>query len=174
MANEWTDDDTARLHQLHGEGLSRNDIARTMGRSGATISKHAAAAGLSFERGPEVEAATAAKVADGKARRAQMMLKLLDDAERLRLQLFAPTTLHSFGGKDHTYRTAEVDQPLFRDQRDIMGAVSVALTASMRLDLHDGDPGVDDAKSMLRALTEGLNAAYEQLQQDEEASDGGD
>lgn len=151
--------------------MSRNDIARDMERSGSTISRHAAAENLSFERGPEVEAATAAKVADAKARRAQMMLNLLDDADKLRLQLWEPTTLHSFGGKDHTYNSKRVDQPLFRDQRDIMGAVSVALTASMRLDLHDGDPGVDDAKSMLRSLSDGLRAAYDAMQ--DENPDGG-
>jgi hypothetical protein len=171
VGNEWTDADTARLRELHAQGMSRNDIAREMSRSGSTISNHAATEGLSFERGPEVEAATVAKVADAKARRAQMMLDLLDDAKKLRMQLFAATTIHSFGGKDHTYNSKLVDQPLFKDQRDIMGAVSMALNASMRLDLHDGDPGVDDAKSMLRGLAEGLRAAYDAMQDD---PDGGD
>lgn len=163
MGTEWTDDDTLRLHALHAEGKSRNDIAREMGRSGSTISKHAADEGLSFERGPEVAAATEAMRADAKSRRAQMMLKLLEDADKLRLQLWAPTTLHSFGGKDHTYASKDVQQPLFKDQRDIMGACSMALNASMRLDHHDTDGGAEGARSMVTALFAGLKAAADQL-----------
>lgn len=163
VGNEWTDDDTQRLHALHAQGMSRNDIAREMSRSGSTISSHAAAEGLSFERGPEVAAATEAKRADAKARRAQMMLDLLEDADKLRLQLWAPTTIHSFGGKDHTYNSKRVDQPLFKDQRDIMNACSVALTASMRLDHHDTDGGAEGARSMVTALFAGLKAAADQL-----------
>lgn len=66
------------------------------------VSKIAKELGLSFNR-EATAAATEAKVIDAKARRAQLMHDLLDDAERLRQQLFALATLHSFGGKDHTY-----------------------------------------------------------------------
>lgn len=163
MGNEWTDDDTVRLHQLHAQGMSRNDIAREMNRSGSTISRHAADEGLSFERGPEVAAATEAMRADAKSRRAQMMLKLLEDADKLRLQLFAPTTIHSFGGKDHTYNSHDVQQPLFKDQRDIMNACSVALNASMRLDHHDTDGGAEGARSMVSQLFAGLKAVADEL-----------
>lgn len=163
VTNGWTDDETLRLHELHAQGMSRNDIAREMGRSGSTISNHAAAEGLSFERGAEVAAATEAMRADAKSRRAQMMLDLLDDADRLRLQLWAPTTLHSFGGKDHTYASRDVQQPLFKDQRDIMGAVSMALNASMRLDHHDTDGGAEGARSMVSQLFAGLKAVADQL-----------
>jgi hypothetical protein len=171
VGNEWTDDDTLRLRELHAQGMSRNDIAREMDRSGSTISRHAAAAGLSFERGPEVEAATAAKIADAKARRAQMMLDLLDDADKLRLQLFAATTIHSFGGKDHTYNSKHVDQPLFKDQRDIMGAVSLALNASMRLDHHDTDGGAEGARSMVSQLFGALKTVADQLDDEGVADD---
>lgn len=171
MGTEWTDADTLRLHDLHAQGMSRNDIAREMSRSGSTISRHAAAENLSFERGPEVEAATAAKVADAKARRAQMMLDLLDDADRLRLQLWAPTTLHSFGGKDHSYNSRDVEQPLFKDQRDIMGAVSMALNASMRLDHHDTDGGAEGARSMVSQLFGALKTVADQLDDEGVADD---
>lgn len=175
IPNPVTDEDREQVRALHAAGLGRNEIAREIGRSGETVSKIAKALGLSFERGPEVAAATAAKVADAKARRAQLMHELLDDAERLRVQLFAPTTIHSFGGKENTYNSKDVDQPLFRDQRDIIQSVSTAITASIRLDQHDADTGADGAKSMLGALAAGLQVAYDQLQQDEgEPNAGGD
>lgn len=168
-----TDDERQRIRDLHAAGLGRNAIAEELSRSGSTISKAAADMDLSFERGEEVASATAAKVADAKARRALLMHELLDDAEKLRGQLFAPTTIHSFGGKENTYNSQNVEQPLFRDQRDIMQSVSTAITASIRLDQHDADGGADGAKSMLGALAAGLQVAYDRLQQDEGEPDAG-
>lgn len=163
-----TDDERRRIRDLHATGLGRNDIARELGRSGATISKTAAELGLSFERGHEVEAATAAKVSDAKARRADLMHRYLDETAKLLDQLWAPTTIHAFGGRDNSYNSKPVDRPLFRDQRDIMQAASVATNASLRLDQHDADTGADGAKSMLGALAAGLQVAYDQLQQEDE------
>lgn len=148
-----TDEDRQRVAELHAEGLNRNAIAREIGRSGSTVSKIAVELGLSFDR-TAVKAATEARVADAKARRAALMNELLDDAEKLRQQLFAPTTIHSFGGKDHTYNSRSVDQPLFKDQRDIVQAVNTAISASLRLDLHDADnQGLAAVDAWLRAIT---------------------
>lgn len=154
-AKPITDEERGRVRDLHTAGRNRNQIARELGRSGSTISKIAADLGLSFDR-TTVKAATEARVADAKARRAQLMHELLDDAERLRSQLFAPTTIHSFGGKDHTYNSRSVDQPLFRDQRDIMQATNTAIAASLRLDLHDADnQGLAAVDAWLRAIAGG-------------------
>jgi hypothetical protein len=158
-----TDDDRRRVRSLHAAGRNRNQIAKELSRSGSTVSKIAAEFGLSFDR-DAVKAATVARVADAKARRAELMHALLDDAQRLRQQLFAPTTIHSFGGKDNTYASRDVNQPLFKDQRDIMQATNTAITASLRIDDHDTDTGADGAKSMIGALFAGLQGAYDQLQ----------
>lgn len=154
-AKPITDEERHRVRELHAAGLNRNAIAKELGRSGSTISKIAERLGLSFDR-TAVKAATEARVADAKARRAQLMNELLDDAERLRSQLFAPTTIHSFGGKDHTYNSRSVDQPLFKDQRDIMQATNTAITASLRLDLHDTDnQGLAAVDAWLRDIAGG-------------------
>lgn len=162
-----TDAERRKIARLHAAGHSCSRIAKELRRSRSTISNTARKLGLKFDRAKT--AATQANVIDAKARRAQLAVELLTDAERLRGQLFTPTRLHRFGGKDNTYNSRDVDQPPFRDQREIMQATSTAITTSLRLDLHD--TGADGAKSMLGALAAGLQVAYDQLQP--EADDGG-
>lgn len=72
-----TDHDRQRVAELHAQGMSRNDIARQIKRSPSTVTKLARELGLAFDRAA-TRAATAAKVADAKARRADLALKLLD------------------------------------------------------------------------------------------------
>jgi hypothetical protein len=170
-ARPITDEDRRRVKALHAAGRNRNQIAKEIGRSGSTVSKIAAELDLSFDR-EAAKAATEARVADAKARRVDLMHALLDDAERLRQQLFAPTRIHSFGGKDNTYASRDVDQPLFRDQRDIMQSVSTAITASLRIDDHDTDNGAEGARSMVGSLFDALRGAYDQMQDTD--GDGGD
>lgn len=150
-----TDAERERVQQLHARGLGRNDIARELGRSVSTISAVAKQLGLSFDRS-KTAAATAAKVVDAKAKRAQLMTDLLDDAEKLRAQLFAQAHVYAFGGKENTFAEAYIDQPSFRDQRDIMAAVNTALGASLRLDQHDGDGSNETVGSLLGSLLDDL------------------
>lgn len=154
-ANPVTDAEVARFRELHAQGMARNEIARVMNRSPVTVSRLAQRLGLKFDR-VATEAATAAKVADARAKRVQLMHDLLDDAQRLRRQLWEPTTIYSFGGKDNTYNSRQVEQPPFRDQRDIVMSVSTALTACLRLDQHDGDGSAEQVGSLLGNLFESL------------------
>lgn len=155
-----------RIADLHAEGTSRNDIAKALKRSPSTITKVCGQLGLSFDR-TKTQAATAARVQDAKAKRTQLMNDLLDDAAKLRQQLWMPTTIFSFGGKDNTYAERQVPLPPVKDQRDIVNAVSTTITASLRLDEHDRGSDVDDAKSMLDELFEGLTQAWDQFHQDQ-------
>jgi hypothetical protein len=151
-----TQADHDRVAELHAKGLSRNAIAEATGRSGRTVSRIADQLGLNFER-TRTAAATAAKVADGKARRAALAVALLDDAERLRTQLFAPTKAFNFGGKDNTYAETTLDQPTFSDQRNIMQAVATAVDRSVKLDEYDAgqDAGGSEVDRWLTGLTGG-------------------
>ena len=164
-----TDADRDAVRALHAEGLSRNDIARKLGRSGRTISRIAAELGLTFERGPQVRAATEARKADARSRRAALAVALLDDAERLRGQLWQPAKVFNFGGKENTYNETTLNEPTFADKRNIMQAIGTAVDKSVKLDEYDADPGIDAAKSMLGALAAGLGAAYDQLTQTDTA-----
>jgi hypothetical protein len=169
-----TEEDRQRVRELHAASRNRNQIARELGRSGSTISKIAGELGLSFDR-TTVKAATEARVADARARRAALMLDLLDDAQRLRRQIWQPHTYIDHGGRNFVEARWEQPEPTPADKLKLMQAAGTATNASLRLDLHDGDGSTDSAKSMLGALATGLQAAYSQLQPPGEgAGDGGD
>ncbi|WP_371677927.1 helix-turn-helix domain-containing protein [Streptomyces sp. NBC_01276] len=80
MADPITDADREAVRRLHAEGRSRNAIARDLGRGAATVSKIAAAEGLTFSGGARVAAATDARRADGAVRREQLADDALDGA----------------------------------------------------------------------------------------------
>ncbi|MDG4832413.1 helix-turn-helix domain-containing protein [Solwaraspora sp. WMMD1047] len=157
-----TDHDRQQVRELHAQGLGRNAIAKALNRGTRTITRLAAEQGLDFDRTTAAKA-TAAKQADARARRATLALGLLDDAEKLRGQLFTACTVYNFGGKDNTFEQALISEPSFRDKRDLMSAIGTAIDKAVRLDEYDADPGIDAAKSMLGALARGLGAAYDQL-----------
>ncbi|MET0492905.1 MAG: helix-turn-helix domain-containing protein [Actinoplanes sp.] len=154
-----TDEDRRQVAELHARGKSRNFIAATLGRSGRTVSRIAADLGLTFERS-RTAAATVAKQADAKSRRAALALALLDDAERLRGQLFAACTVFNFGGKDNTFEQALINEPTFADKRNIMQAIGVAVDRAVKLDEYDAGTGLGEVVGLLDRLGKGLAAKY--------------
>lgn len=165
MAKPITDADYAQLTQLHGQGLSRNQIAKLMDRGTATVSRLAAKLGLDFDRS-RTQIGTEAKVIDARARRAALALALLEDAETLRTRVHTNYTVWRILN-DGELVTGTLSLPDARDQRDLMVAASTAIEKSLRLEEFDADPGINGAKSMLGALAAGLGAAFEQLNQTE-------
>lgn len=165
-ASPLTNDELDQIRRLHANGTSRNDIARILSRSGSTISNAAKAMGLSFDR-EMVKAATEARVADARARRAELMHNLLDDAERLRQQIWKPHEYRDHGGRDFVEQKWTQPEPTAADKLKLMQATSTAATTSMRLDLHDADKGAEDAKSMLGNLVAGLKAVAGELGPDD-------
>lgn len=170
MREPITDTDRDQVRRLHAEGKSRNEIARTIGRSGSTVSKIARELDLSFERGPEVVAATEARRMDLAARRQQLAEALHQDAERLRAQLWAPCTIGAFGGKDNEWSQVDLDRPPFAEQRQILAATSIAVDKSLKLAPAEGGEGAEQVRSMLGTLGEVLADAFAD---DEGADDGG-
>lgn len=160
MAARPVDDtDRRKVAELHAQGLSCAAIAREIGRARSTVSKIAAAAGLPFDRA-QTRSATRAKVADAKARRAQLASDLLDDAQYLREKLRGPCYVYNFGGKDNTFSDAVAREPSPRDLREIMAAVGLAAERHERLVALDADQGLDDGKAMLTDLAEALGQAW--------------
>lgn len=150
-----TDDELDRIRDLHAAGSTRNDIARTLERSPASISKYAAELGLSFDRSA-VQAATEARKADAKAKRAELEVLLLEDARRLRGQIWQPHTYIDHGGKDYLRVEWTQDQPTPADKLKLMQATGAAVDRSLRLAEHDSDQGVEAAKSLLTDLGRAL------------------
>ncbi|GMA31590.1 hypothetical protein [Litorihabitans aurantiacus] len=154
-ARTWTADDDATLTALHDDGATLTAAARQMGRGKATVSKHAARLGLTWDR-TATAAATEAKVLDAKGRRAQLQLDLLADAERLREQLWEPTVAFNFGGKDNTYAETRLDQPTFADKLKIVQATGIAIDRSLKLDLHDSAAGATAVVGLLQQTAAAL------------------
>lgn len=169
-----TDQDRDQVKALHAEGLGRNAIAKRIGRSAWLVTKIAREAGLDFDRSnhPQLQVATAARVADGRARRAKLALELLDDIALIREQLRSQIMAYSVGGKDNFLSFGEVPRPSPRDLMYLSTAIGNLTDRHIRLDEYGADPGVDAAKSMLGALAKGLGAAYDQLTQPPPPADG--
>lgn len=156
MANQpVTDTERQRVRDLHAAGRTRNDIATELNRSGSTISKIAKDLGLSFNR-EQVKAATEAKVADARARRAALMNQYLDDAERLRQQIWEPHEYRDHGGRDFVAQKWTQPEPTAADKLKLMQASTTATASSLKLDLHDTDQqGLAAVDAWLRDITTG-------------------
>ena len=133
-----TDAERQRIIELHAAGKSRNDIAAEIGRAPSVVSRTAAQLGLSFDRSA-TKAATAAKVADAKSRRAALLLNLLSDAERLREQIWSPHEYVDHGGKDFDEARWTQHEPTAADKLKLMQAAGIAVDKSLRLEQHDAD-----------------------------------
>ncbi|WP_101784246.1 helix-turn-helix domain-containing protein [Nonomuraea indica] len=148
-----TNAERQQIRDLHAAGHGCNDIARQLGRDRSTISRAAAAMELTFDRA-QTRAATQARVDDTKHKRAVLAEQLLDDALRLRAQLWERCKVYNFGGRDNTYSEAELEQPDFAGQEKILRAVAVAIDKHARLIELDRDPeGLAAVDAWLRGIT---------------------
>jgi hypothetical protein len=156
------------LIRLHTEGLGRNAIAREMGLAPAVVSRTAEHLGLTFDRS-RIEAATKARVADLAERRALLAEDLMSDAEKLRAQMWEPTTVYSFGGKDNTYEEHEFPEAPASEKRALMSTAGMAIDRMLKLVPAEESSNLDGAKSMLGSLGEAL-ARYSREEDEREAA----
>jgi len=158
-----TDEERAEIRRLHAEGHGRNAIGRLIGRSQRTISVQAERMGLSFDR-TMTEEATRARKADLDERRIILAEALQADAERLTEQLWEPTTVYNFGGRDNVYSEHQVTEPPAEAKKALMAAAGIAVEKSVKLVPPQDGGGVEGAVSMLGDLAVGLKHAYQQAQ----------
>lgn len=146
-----------RFRELHAEGYGRNRLARELGFPPVKISRTAEYLDLTFDRS-KVEAATKARLADLAERRALLAEDLLSDAEKLRAQMWEPTTVYSFGGKDNTYEDHTFDEAPAAEKRALMSTAGMAIDRVLKLvpPTEEQGGGADDAKSMLGKLARGI------------------
>ena len=161
-----TEADHRQVAELHAQGKSRNEIARETGRSGRTVSRIAAELGLSFERAGSTAAATEARKVDGAARRATLQLDALAAANRLLGQMFAPTKVFNFGGKENDYNERQHDEPPFVDKRNLATAIQALAATALKLAEYDKATGSDGEKGMLGDLRDQLRAARDEQRAD--------
>ena len=147
------------MRELHTAGLSRNDIAREIGRSPSTVSKIARELGIHFDRAATA-AATMAKQRDNRARRADLVARLYTRAETILDRLEAPVydyTATTVRGIE----TATLDHVPAPDEKALAGAISAHLAAAARLEAIDADQGAGEARSMLAELADRLRTAWQ-------------
>ncbi len=126
-----------RVRELHAQGLSRAEIARRMGRGATTIGRVADSLGLVFDHRRTMAATRAAQV-DAAHRRAELAAGLLEDAFRLRQQLFSPCVVYDFT-RDGLFVRGTLDRPPMTDQRAGMSAIGVAVDRHLALIRADAD-----------------------------------
>lgn len=144
-----------QIRELHAAGKGRNDIARALKRSGASISKACVDMGLPFDR-TAVQMATEARKADAAARRALLEIAYLEEAHRLVEEVRAPAVVYNFGGKENTYEERLHDEPDAASKLKLMQASGVAVDRALRIAEHDAETGMEQARSMLSALGRAL------------------
>lgn len=160
MAAGWSDEDSRRLTELHAEGKSLHFIAGEIGRSKQTVSRYAKSLGLEWDRATTAKAAEAVHI-DNKARRVALEERLLVEAQKIMDQLWEPTVVFAFGGKDNTYEEHTLTQPTFGDQKAIVQTATTAIRESTRLHEMNAGQNTDHAKSMLVQMQEALLKAVE-------------
>lgn len=134
------DDERSDILEAIRAGESLCSIAQRTGRGKSTIGRIAKAAGLTFDR-TRTNAATAAKQADVQARLAAFADGLLGDMERLRLQLWEPCVVYSFGGKENTFNEAEISEPDFRAKQAIMTSLGIGTDKILAIRKAEAGPG---------------------------------
>lgn len=147
----------AEVLRLHGEGMTRNDIARTVGVSGSTVSKIVAEAGGTFARGGEVKAATEARKTDAAAIRAELELQYAQDAQRLRSQIWQPHKYIDHGGRDYDRVEWTQDEPSPVDKLKLMQASTIAVDRSLKI--SDSGRGTADLSAVDQWLAHMLGAS---------------
>jgi hypothetical protein len=162
-----TDDQRLTIAELADDGLSVRQIAAQMKIAPSTVTRAAQRMGIAFDRSA-TEKATAARIADAKARRSTTALRLLELANQEMDRLGRPYRAHAFlGGQMPGYFEHVLPQP------DAAARLAIVRTAGTLIDKHirlagmGGQGGdLEHAKSMLGSLMAGLEAAYGDVTED--------
>lgn len=151
----FTDREREQVRQLHAEGLGRNQIVRETGIHAKRVSAIAAEMGLSFQRAGTVAVATEARKADAATRRARIEDAALAAAEKLLGQMFSPTKVYNFGGRDNDYNEREFEEPPHADKRAIATAIQALAQTALKIAEHDrADAATSGVDAWLTAMTE--------------------
>lgn len=167
-ATPWTLDDDQHVRDLAAAGRSVREIGVELGRTKSSVARRMRKLNIVVDRTQTI-AATQATMIDAKARRATLEIALLDDAERLRKQLWQPHLYFDWGGKDHDYDEREMPQPTPTDKLKLMQAAGAALDRSLKIAVYDADTGHTEAVSMLGDIAAAINAAADQVEAEQAA-----
>jgi predicted transcriptional regulator len=145
MALPLAPDDIVRIVSLARDGMPRNEIARTLAVSPAAVSKHTAAAGITFDRSA-TEAATKAAAIDSAALRLQLANDLIADLAEARKRLRSRTA----ASMSEEARRAQGLAALSRSFADVTRAAP----------LEKKDSTVEEVRGALLDFAVGLRGLY--------------
>lgn len=151
MSRPVTPDERARIiATLHETGNVR-ETARQVGRDPATVSRIATAEGIDTQRCRTKEA-TEARQADTDLRRVELRAALIEDAHRLRAQLWAPAVIHHWYQGEHFEH--QIDEATTGDKRNLAIALGIVVDKAEALAKADGDDH-SAVEAWLRAIVGG-------------------
>ncbi|MGW4648055.1 helix-turn-helix domain-containing protein [Kitasatospora sp. NPDC004289] len=156
-----TEAEQALILELHAEGVSRNDINRQTKIGAGTISRVVADAGGTFERAPEVIAATRAIQIDHKIRRQAIVDRLYRRSEAVLDRLESDTYTYHLSGPEGP-EEVEAPNPPAQDERNLANSISSYLASAAKLEAVDAGDGASEARSVLGALAEGIRRVVEE------------
>lgn len=156
---QWTDKETDQLKKLHADGVSCHAIAKEMGWSKATVSRHAVRLGLNFDRELTAQAVEAF-IIDRKIVRAKLIDDLYERSQYLLGTLNAPRnggkyrTLVPVGGGAQT--SMDLNHVPAPDERNIANSISSYLAKAEALEKIDNDGGLTESKSLLGGIAQAI------------------
>jgi len=162
---QWTDTDDETLRGHHAAGKSLRATATAMGKSASTVGKYAKALGLTWGT-DRTAAATEAKQATNRERRTALVARLYDRADRIMTRLEADEFKYVGLDKNGIARTnlLAADAIPGTEERALTGMVVNLLAGAAKLEQVDAaQTGSAEAKGILGALSDSLQAAYGQL-----------
>ncbi|GII98377.1 hypothetical protein CLV28_0700 [Sediminihabitans luteus] len=163
-ANPWTPTDDQHLRDMADATppVPVREQAKQLGRTLAAVARRRRDLGITSDR-TRTAAATQAKVADAKARRAALELRALTRVEHLydRLEARTFTTLIRGAGAAEEEATLPFVPPA--DERQIAATISQHLNASLRIAEHDADDGHTAVIGMIDAITTAITAAADAM-----------
>jgi hypothetical protein len=145
-----SDDEKTEIKRLHGEGHTLRQIADALDRAPSTISRNAETLGLTFDRS-QTEAATKAHAIDAAARRAEIVDRLYRRAEFNLSRLEADA--YSYSDRIATGIVTEIlDHVPANEERNLVTAISTALSTAAKLEAVNTESDVSEDRSMLGDL----------------------
>ena len=123
----FSPEETAQIGRWIAKGVSRNELVRRTGRANATLTRLAQANGWEYNRTRALSSALASRVMDFRTERQDLKEKLLNDARRLREQLWRPTELVMLNNRTGEFARTILTEPNFADKRNIMTAIGIAV-----------------------------------------------
>lgn len=153
MGRRTSQDERQAIADALRAGRSVRDVASEFGRAISTVSGVAAENDILLD-GSRTAAATARRTEDLRARLAEESHDALDDAQRIRRQLFGRWTLHNWYQGEHFEQ--EVDQPTAGDLRSL--AVAYGILTDKALALRE----LGDLEERIAELEQAAAEAQEQ------------